>query len=266
MTQSSKIAVFFDAENISGIYVKNILSELQKYGRIVLRRAYADWSISNMQQTWKKVLFTIPLTPIQCFHKENEKETADKALIMDAVEATYNHPDIDIFCIAASDKGYSSLALRLQEQGKFVLGIGEKEKSSPILRDSCNEFLYVEDIPAVDEKIVEALSVPASVEEKENGRLVLLSFITEILKVTKKREDGFVFLSDFGIAVTTYKSDFNYRSYGFNSLKRMIESFGDEFEIISDGREKPAYLFRMRTADNEEFGQSQKTMKLQGKK
>ena len=56
---NKKIAVFFDCENISSIYVKEIFDELANYGEVVIRRAYANWANSNKSWNDKIHKFTI---------------------------------------------------------------------------------------------------------------------------------------------------------------------------------------------------------------
>lgn len=48
----SKIAIFFDAENVPATKVPDIISEIAKEGDILFQRAYADWSIPNTS-SWK---------------------------------------------------------------------------------------------------------------------------------------------------------------------------------------------------------------------
>ncbi len=151
---SERIAIFFDAENISAEYVNSILAKVKSYGAIVIQRAYADWSIPNTQQ-WKKLVAKQPISVYQQFHN-GETQVIDKTIIMDAIQIAIEHPDIDTFCLVASDKGYANLALRLRELGKYVLGIGEEEKAKEdsLLVNACNEFIYVEKLNAVEDTIL----------------------------------------------------------------------------------------------------------------
>ena len=43
----SKIAIFFDAENVPSSKVPEIISFLSTKGDILFQRAYADWSIES---------------------------------------------------------------------------------------------------------------------------------------------------------------------------------------------------------------------------
>lgn len=241
-----KIAVFFDAENIPAKYVMPVLTELINRGQILFRKAYADWSLPGVK-SWEKVLSITPVEPIHRFHK-NEKQVVDKTIIMDAVQMVWQHPEIDCFCIAASDKGYSDLALRLREYGKFVLGIGEKTKTDNLLLNSYDEFLYVEDLHEVQESIIKNLDKTDS-DNKPEQDLNLLNFIEEVYNATKRRDDGFASFADFGTKIRTFKPDFSYYRYGFSSLKEMIGNFSGYFEIQEIPDTPPNYLFRKKQAE-----------------
>ena len=242
-----KIAVFFDAENIPAKYVMPVLTKLTNRGQILFCKAYADWSLPGVK-SWEKVLSITPVEPIHRFHK-NEKQVVDKTIIMDAVQMVWQHPEIDCFCIAASDKGFSDLALRLHEYGKSVLGIGEKTKTDNLLLNSYNEFLYVEDLPEVQESIIKNLDKTDS-DNKPEQELNLLNFIEEVYNATKRRDDGFASFADFGTKIRTFKPDFSYSRYGFSSLKEMIGNFSGFFEIQEIRDTPPNYLFRKKQAED----------------
>lgn len=122
----SKIAVFFDAENVSAEVVPGIISFLSKQGDVLYQRAYADWSSPNMKK-WEKQISQTPITAIHQFHHKQE-QAVDKVLMMDAVELAIEHDEIDIFAIVASDNGYHSLSRKLRNRGKKVIGVGDKGK------------------------------------------------------------------------------------------------------------------------------------------
>ncbi|MDD7275317.1 MAG: NYN domain-containing protein, partial [Treponema sp.] len=111
--ENNNIAIFFDAENVSARYVSTILAKTSSYGNIVIQRAYADWSIPNTKQ-WKEIVARQPINVIQQFHN-GETQVIDKTIIMDAIQIAIERPEINVFFIVASDKGYANLALRLRE-------------------------------------------------------------------------------------------------------------------------------------------------------
>lgn len=240
---SERIAIFFDAENISANHVTSILAKVKSYGDILIQRAYADWSIPNTS-SWKNLVAKQPISVYQQFHN-GETQVIDKTIIMDAIQIAIEHPEIDTFCIVASDKGYSNLALRLRELGKYVLGIGEekKTKQDSLLVNACNEFLYIENLKTVDENIL--LDTNDEEHDKETpdmAKFSLSRFISQAYDSTPKTKDGDIMLSRLSESIKSFKPDFDYNDYGYKSFKAMIESFPDEYEIYDDGKPHPSFM------------------------
>jgi hypothetical protein len=52
IVKNTKIAVFFDCENISGSHVTSIFAELAKYGELIVKQSFKDWSSSNNNKSW----------------------------------------------------------------------------------------------------------------------------------------------------------------------------------------------------------------------
>ncbi|AEB14529.1 MULTISPECIES: NYN domain-containing protein [Treponema] len=248
MEEIFKIAVFFDSENVPADKVPLIIDYLSGKGDILFQRAYADWSVSNTK-SWKDQLNKTPITAIQQFH-HNEKQAVDKLIMMDAIEMAINHADINLFAIIASDNGYHSLALRLRELGKRVIGIGEKAKCNPIWIKSCNEFSYLEDLDEKDEDIL--LS-----EKNENDEDVnLKDFSLEKFIETAFESTPFYngtntkLLSQIWETIYRQKSDFNVKDYGVKSPRELILKLNSKFKLTDDG--KPQRTFFVEKTDLKE--------------
>lgn len=233
-----KIAIFFDAENVPASKVPEIISSLSKEGDILIQRAYADWSIQATEK-WQNQIEKTPITAIQQFH-HNQKQAIDKVVMMDAIELAIKHEDIDIFVLVASDNGYYSLGLRLRELGKRVIGIGEKEKCNSIWVNSCNEFIYFEDLEEVDEDIL------LQEKDKESNELKgfsLEKFLEKAFDSTHSYKDtNSVLLSQMWESVLRLKPDFKVKNYGKKSPKEFIMSFEDKFKISDDGKAQKTFF------------------------
>ena len=112
------------------------------YGEILVKRVYGDWTTPNMNM-WKEVLIKEPATPCQQFRFG--KNATDTRIIMDAIELMFHNANINAFCIVSTDADFYGLALRLRENGKYVLGIG-KEISKSIWQESCDKFIKLENL------------------------------------------------------------------------------------------------------------------------
>jgi len=138
-----KIAVLVDADNICAKEYEVVLGKISStYGEILIKRVYGDWTTSNMNK-WKDVLVKEPATPCQQFRLG--KNATDIRMIIDATELMILNPNIDAFCIVSTDANFCGLAMRLRENGKFVLGVG-KEEAKSIWQKACDKFIKIESL------------------------------------------------------------------------------------------------------------------------
>ena len=146
------LAVFFDFENIGiGLNhrrdrfdIDKVLERLVEKGKIVAKKAYADWS--------RFAQYTAPLheAAIELIEiprrGQTGKNSADIRLCVDAMDLAYSKDHIDTFVIVSGDSDFSPLVSKLKELGKHVIGLGLAEATSDLLRDNCDEFIYYEDL------------------------------------------------------------------------------------------------------------------------
>ncbi len=105
--------MLIDAENASMKSLNSILIELSKYGHIIVKRAYGDWS-SNYLKNWSKTMNELVIQPIQQFSYTQGKNSSDAVLIIDAMDLLYSEK-FDAFAIISSDSDFTKLASRLKE-------------------------------------------------------------------------------------------------------------------------------------------------------
>lgn len=74
-------------------------------------------------RSWRPVVLTNAIVPMQMFQNTFGKGSTDSALIIDAMELLFTR-DIDVFCIVSSDADFTRLCTKLREAGKLVLGMG----------------------------------------------------------------------------------------------------------------------------------------------
>jgi len=232
-------AVFFDGENISSECLDAIMSEIEKKGDIIIKRVYGDWTTPNMK-SWKEKVNDSPIRVFQQFN--NGPNATDNTIIMDAIELAINNKNINAFCIVSTDHGYYSLALRLRENGKYVLGIG-RENSKDIWQNSCNEYVTIENILKGSELLEEKQKIVSdneSLKSIEPG----LDVIEYGLFNSRIDTDGWISFSDLGSTIRKKYPNFDPRSYMCNNLLQLIKKFPEYLEIKSDDCLHPNYWLR----------------------
>lgn len=63
---NDKLAVLIDAENAQATIIHELLAEVSRYGTASVKRAYGDWTTTNLKG-WKEVLHKMAIQPIQQF-------------------------------------------------------------------------------------------------------------------------------------------------------------------------------------------------------
>src|SRR3712207_3140074 len=119
-----KLAVLIDAENFSPLLFDEAMSAIEALGRVVLRRAFGDFTQPAMTP-WRAILERWPVTTIQVTPLVAKRNATDIRLAIEAMDILHRR-QVDGFCILASDSDYSALALRLREDGAVVYGIDRK--------------------------------------------------------------------------------------------------------------------------------------------
>ena len=146
-------------------------------------------------------LLEYAIQPIQQFSNTVGKNSTDSALIIDAMDLLYLQ-HFDCFCIVSSDSDFTRLASRIREQGKYVVGIGEKKTPSSFV-NACNEFIHIE---------------PANTPRKEERKTTEKLNKTEILleKAVDQLADssGWVMLSQLMQYIRQVKPDFDLHEIG----------------------------------------------------
>lgn len=86
--ETARLAVLIDADNASASVVKELLEEVAKYGTATVKRAYGDWTTSNLVG-WKEHLHRYAIQPMQQFAYTKGKNSTDSAFIIDAMDLLY---------------------------------------------------------------------------------------------------------------------------------------------------------------------------------
>ena len=130
-TSNDKLAILIDADNAQASIVDKLLEEISRYGTASVKRAYGDWTTSNLKG-WKDVLHKVAIQPMQQFSYTTGKNSTDSSLIIDAMDLLHSGK-LDGFCIVSSDSDFTRLATRIREAGLVVYGFGERKTPSPLI-------------------------------------------------------------------------------------------------------------------------------------
>ncbi|GFE68765.1 NYN domain-containing protein [Chroococcus sp. FPU101] len=153
-------AIFYNIENllkgygssqnfINSISLKAIYSQIKNTSpieRVTIQRAYANWSDPRLT-IMKGEINELGIDPIQIFGfgRNQKKNAADIQLAVDAIDIAYLRNTIDIFVIVSGDGGFSTLAKKLHEYGKYVIGCAYKSSTNKIFESVCDIFIGIDE-------------------------------------------------------------------------------------------------------------------------
>ena len=133
----SQIGVLIDYENVGLGSIHALFDQLSDLGRMIVKRAYADWSKAPLRD--RQQMLELGIEPKQYFGGSG-KNAADICLAVDAIDLLHISP-VDTFVIVSSDTDFVPLVSHLRAAGKTVIGAGHREVVSPALVHSCDRYI-----------------------------------------------------------------------------------------------------------------------------
>ena len=232
-----KIAMFCDFENIAlgvrdskikKLDVHLILERLLEKGKIIVKKAYADWERYN---DYKKPFHEAAIELIDIPQKYySGKNSADIKMVVDAMDLCYSKEHLDTFVLVSGDSDFSPLVSKLKENNKYVIGVGVKNSSSSLLIDNCDEFIYYEDIWR-DVQRAERLD---NLSEKDAEVFGLL--IDAMFALNRENKDV-LWGSMIKQTMQRKRPSFNEGYYGYSTFSELLED-GQRKNIIRVKRDQ----------------------------
>ena len=228
--EAHSLAVFIDFENLAlgalpgqrgrrttkaqPLDMKRVLERLVEKGKIVAKRAYADWGrfseyVTPLHELGIE-LMEIPERGV------TGKNSADIRLVVDAMELSYAKEHIDTIVVVSGDSDFTPLVLRLKENGKTVVGVGMKDSTSDLLAANCDEFIYYEDIGA-------AAGAPAIGEAIPRKKRPAFKLLFETLEALQRENVDTMHSSLIKDTIKRKQPSFAESTYGYRSFTQLLE-------------------------------------------
>jgi len=159
MEPEERLAVFLDYENLAlgardhlgGMTFDfgPIADALALRGRVVVRRAYADWSYFDEDRR-SLTRHQVELIEMPQRMGTSRKNAADIKMVVDAIEMAFEREYISTFVMCTGDSDFSPLVHKLRELNKRVIGVGVENSTSRLLPPACDEFLFYDRLEGVE--------------------------------------------------------------------------------------------------------------------
>ena len=242
--ENYRIALLVDAENISNKYADGILSSLTKYGRVIVKNAYVsvDEKGAVTPYSWINTCKNKGMHLVTQTRNASGKNCVDSKLIIDAMDILHQNKDVDCVCLVSSDSDFTTLASRLRETGKYLIGMGEK-KTIVTLRKACDEFIELERV----ENDASLNKYRQAVAEGEDVPPVSKEFISSAVRkmvADNMANDKPTNLAEIGTRLKKMYPDFDSRNYGFSQLGKFLASLdglsveNSEVELVAKEKKR----------------------------
>lgn len=217
-----RIAVFLDYENLAisarqDLGVKfdytAIADAIASRGRVVVRRAYADWTLFAEDRK-DLTRHHIELIEIPQRMGATRKNAADIKLAVDAVELALSRDYIDTFVLGTGDSDFSPVVHKLRELDKTVIGVGVEKTTSGLLPPACDEFLFYERLGGLEERTEEERH-PRTLDSVEK-------LVMRTLADMERTGDASPLASRLKRTIVRKDPTFTETEYGFRSFGELV--------------------------------------------
>jgi uncharacterized LabA/DUF88 family protein len=226
-----KIAVFIDFDNIAigvkqslsrNFDVGTVLEAIKEKGQVISKIAYGDWKraedYSRAMTQHAVQMVQRNLTP------GGDKNGADIALALDALEMAFTRDHINAFVIVGGDSDFIALVEKLKQYDKTVFVVGGRAFTSVILQKNCHEFISYENLVGIQSATRK--SVGKAQITSTSALETALPLIRRALKVLSDREVS----PQLGLLKSTLlqlDSTFSERDYRVSSFRDFIQKLAD---------------------------------------
>lgn len=219
-TSTSAVAVYLDFDNIAigvreaggSFDVRRLMERIVEEGRVVLRKAYADWTgHTSMKRALHEAGFELVDIPARGWSGKN---AADIKLVVDALDLCHQDPGIDTFVVVSGDSDFTPLVSRLRQHHRTVIGVGVEHASSSLLIDACDTFVFYDELMKRRKS-----KAPGPDGDAEQA----LEWVLDTVQSLDEDRDGPLWSSMVKQTLKRKRPGFSERRYGFKGFNNLIE-------------------------------------------
>ena len=246
--QEERLALFIDYENLAigardtgyRFQVAPLADVLAERGRLVVRRAYADWHLFNDDRR-ALVDGHVELIDIPQRQDSVRKNAADIKMAVDAMELALAREWVSTFVIASGDSDFTPLVGKLRELNRRVIGVGVQGSTSSMLPPACDEFIFydrLEHAPRRGGGGGRSRSQRSKGDgqkqkrRKQRDSLADLNrLVTQTLSGLQRSATGPVYASSLKRALLRKDPTFNETDHGFRAFSELLRHVESEGHI-----------------------------------
>jgi hypothetical protein len=165
------------------------------------------------------------------------KNSADIRMVVDAIDLSYAKDHIDTFALVTGDSDFSPLASKLKENDRRVLGCGVRKSTSDLLINSCDEFIFYDDLVQTQEKQEErrerrrpaakaSKSAAKSTAKAKKPKQEQEEALDRVVQIVTSLDDDYQPLWSSLVKQTLRRVEpgFNEKRFGFKNFNDLLET------------------------------------------
>ncbi len=221
--EDHKIALFIDFENIAlGVRdtsyktfdIQLVLARLLEKGKVVARRAYADWDrYGTYKRPFHEAGIELIDIPLKAYSGKN---SADIRMVVDALDLCYAKEHVTTFALVSGDSDFSPLVGKLRENDKYVIGLGVKNSTSELLVSSCDEFVFYEDLIRAVQDVPPLEGLPKKQRE-------CFALLADSIKALMRDGKEVLWGSMIKQTMQRKRPEFNEEYFGYSAFSALLE-------------------------------------------
>jgi uncharacterized protein (TIGR00288 family) len=226
MADEPRLALFIDFENIAlgaaqakleDFEIHRVLERLVEKGKIVVKRAYADWTA---YKKFKQSLHEAGIELIDIPQRRySGKNSADIKMVVDAMDLCNSKEHINFFVLASGDSDFAPLVSKLKENNKTVIGLGLRSSTSELLSSNCDEFIFYDDL--VNQPTTSKAAGKLSNLPKKKHKA--FEMVLDAMEALRREDKEVLWSSMVKQTIKRKQPSFSEGAYGYSSFSELVE-------------------------------------------
>lgn len=216
------IAAGVDRENLGKFNIKLVMDHLKEKGRVLMARAYGDWGrfAKYKQAMLEEGVGMAELTS----YRGQDKNRADIALVVDAMELLFMREHIHTFVLLSGDSDFTPLVMKLREMDKKIIGMGTRRSTSRLLSQACDEFIFYDNLlKRAPKEIEEEEETDDSPTAKTLSKQEALALLVSTLEARERNSSSLVRSGSVKQFMLRKTPTFDEGDYGFSGFTQFLE-------------------------------------------
>lgn len=222
--------------------IDSVMEYVATLGNININKAYGNW---GFLYAYNFHLQSHSVDLLQLFPRGTHgKNGADIRMAIDIIEDLSQNPHISIIVVLGGDSDYISVAQKVRQKGRRIVGIGVQGSTNQYWIRSCNEFKYYASllIKASAPQVTSIAEIET--ETLEEAKVVLCKAVAAL---SSQIGGGLVLKATIKPMMTRFDSSFDEANFGYKTFTEFLDACQD---VITISRGKHDHLVGLKGSSN----------------